>query len=85
MRVWIYGDSFEQIRALSDRIVRCGGVVAGCSIRKTGRCAFPHSGLTPAGIRCSYRSDTGNTGRPCGCGADFRDTQELWHFDQISL
>ena len=46
MRVWIYGDSPEQIRALADSIVRCGSVVAGCSIRKTG--AFPHSGLTPA-------------------------------------
>ena len=48
MRVWIYGDSPEQVRALADSIVRCGSVVAGCSIRKTGSCTFPHSGLTPA-------------------------------------
>lgn len=48
MRVWVYGDSPEQIRAMADQIVRRGGVVVGCSIRKTGRCAFPHSGLTPA-------------------------------------
>ena len=48
MRVWIYGDSLEQIQALTKEAAGAGGLVAGTSLCAKSGAAFPQSGLAPA-------------------------------------
>lgn len=48
MRIWVYGDSLEQIQNMIEKHVSPNDTVAGTSIRAEFCSAFPYNGLTPA-------------------------------------
>lgn len=48
MRIWVYGDSPEQIRDMIEENMNFDDTVAGTSISAEIGSAFPYNGLTPA-------------------------------------
>ena len=56
MRIWVYGDSSEQIRDMIAENMNFDDTVAGTSISAEIGSAFPQSGLIPA-ISAAIRKD----------------------------
>ncbi len=48
MRIWVYGDSLEQLQDMIEAAVRSSDTVVGTSVRTEAGSAFPQGGLTPA-------------------------------------
>lgn len=48
MRIWVYGDSLEQIQNMIEKHVSPSDTAAGTSIRAEFCSTFPYNGLTPA-------------------------------------
>ena len=48
MRIWVYGESPEQIQSIIEENVSSDDTVVGTSVRAEIGSAFPQSGLTPA-------------------------------------
>lgn len=56
MRIWVYGDSPERIRDMTEETIRSDDTVTGTSVCAEIGSAFPQSGLIPA-ISAAIRND----------------------------
>ncbi len=88
MRIWVYGDSLEQLRDMIEAAVSSSDTVVGASVRAEAGSAFPQGGLTPA-ISAAIRGELDllliPTWEMLGCGTKAGQMTEIFQSYGISI
>ncbi len=88
MRIWVYGDSLEQLRDMIEAAVSSSDTVVSTSVRVEAGSEFPQSGLTPA-ISAAIRGEIDllliPTFELLGCGIKAGQMTELFRNYGVSI
>lgn len=88
MRIWIYGDSLEQIQSMAENFAVPSDTVVGSSVCAEADSGFPQSGLTPA-VSAAIRGEIDllliPTFELLGSGAKAEQLTELFQSYGVSI